>query len=235
MDGNSAAALVAALVPADPGSVASQAHAYIRDRVVSGAFPPGSRLTEEQLARDLGVSRTPVREAMRMLVSDGVLVFKPNRGTFVGAWSRDEIAQLFDLRVVLESEITALAAARMSDAETAALAKTQDELESRGCDLSTDNLARIARLNRAFHRIVAEASHKRRFVAMLANAIEMPIVQQTFRRYSPAQMARSFAHHRELIDAFRVRDAGWARNVISCHIHAAKHACLDHQADGGAG
>lgn len=218
---------VALPASAESGSVANHAYAYIRDRVISGEFPPGSRLTEEQLARDLGASRTPVREAMRMLVSDGVLKFRPNYGTFVGAWSPEEVAQLFDLRVVLEAEITALASVRITADEVAALARTQDELEARGCDLSAPNLERIARLNRDFHRIVADASHNQRFIAMLANAIEMPIVQQTFRRYSPTQMARSFAHHRELIDAFKARDAAWARNVISCHILAAKHARLD--------
>jgi DNA-binding GntR family transcriptional regulator len=211
----------------DAGSVARQAYDHIRERVISGAFAPGSRLTEEQLARDLGVSRTPVREAMRMLVADGALVLKPNYGTFVGAWNREEIAQLFDLRVMLESEITALAATSIGNGEIDQLVALQDELESRGCDLSFANLERIARHNREFHRIVATASAKPRLVAMLANAIEMPIVQQTFRRYSPAQMARSFAHHRELIDAFRAHDPAWARNVISCHIHAAKHARLD--------
>ncbi|MBL8386197.1 MAG: GntR family transcriptional regulator [Burkholderiales bacterium] len=212
---------------ADAGSVARQAHAYIRARVTSGAFAPGSRLTEEQLARELGVSRTPVREAMRMLVADGVLIFKPNVGTFVGAWNPEDVAQLFDLRLMLEGEVTALAAARFGSAGIEALGAIQDALESRGCDQSPANLERIARLNREFHRIVAEASAKPRLVAMLANAIEMPIVQQTFRRYTPAQLARSFAHHRELIDAFRARDSQWARSVISCHILAARHACLD--------
>jgi DNA-binding transcriptional regulator YhcF (GntR family) len=94
--------------------VARQAYRYIRERVISGAYAPGSRLTEEQLARELGVSRTPVREAVRQLAADGALVLKPNYGIFVGAWSRDEIAQLFDLRVMLESEITALAATNIS-------------------------------------------------------------------------------------------------------------------------
>lgn len=214
----------------DTGSVARQAYQYIRERVISGAYAPGSRLTEEQLARELGVSRTPVREAVRQLAADGALVLKPNYGIFVGAWSRDEIAQLFDLRVMLESEITALAATNIGADQIEQLVVLQDELESRGCDLSSGNIERIAAHNREFHRVVAAASAKPRFVAMLANAIEMPIVQQTFRRYSTAQMARSFAHHRELIDAFRARDAAWARNVISCHIHAAKHARLDSEA-----
>jgi DNA-binding FadR family transcriptional regulator len=75
--------------------------------------------------------------------------------------------------------------------------------------------------------LLAHASHNERLVAMLASAMEMPIVQQTFRRYRPQQLQRSFGHHRELIDALAAHDAPWARSVMSCHIHSAKHAMLE--------
>jgi len=61
---------------------------------------------------------------------------------------------------------------------------------------------------------------------MLAQAIEVPIVQQTFRSYSPARLARSFGHHRELIDAMSARDGAWAKAVMSSHIHSAKQTLL---------
>ena len=61
---------------------------------------------------------------------------------------------------------------------------------------------------------------------MLAKAIEVPIVQQTFRRYSARHLARSFGHHRELIDALRERDGAWAKSVMASHIHSAKHSLI---------
>ncbi|MES2537814.1 MAG: GntR family transcriptional regulator [Pseudomonadota bacterium] len=204
-----------------------RAYQYIKDRVISGAFSPGMRLTEEQLASELGTSRTPVREAMKTLVSDGALLFKPNYGTFVGSWTADEIAHAFDLRVILESEITLLATERIADHDIRNLIAIQDELESRGCDFSDRNLDRISLLNRKFHQVIAEASEQKRMIAMLSNAIEMPISQQTFRRYTESQLRRSFAHHRELIEAFIVRDKAWAKDIMRCHIRAAKHARLD--------
>ena len=100
------------------------------------------------------------------------------------------------------------------------------QIEARGADISEANTARIGRLNLEFHRQVAQASQNERLVTMLASAIEMPIVQQTFNRYSPRQLARSFAHHRELIDAFVARDGAWAKSVMSCHIHSAKQTLL---------
>jgi len=96
-------------------SSASQALAYIRERLMSGEFAAGTRLTEERLARDLGISRTPVREAIRTLVADGFLTFRPNAGAFVAEWSDEDIRQIFDLRTILESQIAEAAALTATD------------------------------------------------------------------------------------------------------------------------
>ncbi len=210
----------------DAGTTAHQAYQYIKARVISGSFAPGMRLTEEQLAREIGASRTPVREAMRLLMSDGFLLFKPNVGTFVRSWTPQEIGEIFDLRIVLEAEITRLAGLHIADADIDRLRAIQDQLEAHGANLSFEQLSDINRLNREFHRVIADASRNSRLVTMLTNSIEMPIVQQTFRRYTPMQMQRSFHHHRELIDAFAARDPDWARDVMSCHIHAARQVLL---------
>src|SRR5690606_27528129 len=121
--------------------------------------------------------------------------------------------QIFELRVLIEAEVAGQAAAAITQEEIAELARVQDEIEARGADTSLDNTTRIGRLNREFHRVLAEASRNERLVSTLASAIEMPIVQQTFRRYTPQQLARSFSHHRELVDALAAHDAAWARCV----------------------
>lgn len=208
-------------------STARETYSQIKERIIAGTFPAGTRLTEEGLAGEFGTSRTPVREAMRMLVADGFLDFKPNSGTFVRHWSRDEMKEIFDLRLFLESEIASLAAARITAGEVAQLRHIQDDLESRGVDLSEENLTRISALNREFHRMIGVASQNTRLVSMLTNAIEMPIVQRTFRRYTVEQLQRSFHHHRELIDAFDAHDANWARSAMHCHICSARYAMLE--------
>jgi DNA-binding GntR family transcriptional regulator len=210
----------------EPGTTAHQAYQYIKERVISGSFSAGMRLTEEQLAREIGASRTPIREAMRLLMSDGFLLFKPNVGTFVRSWTAEEIGEIFDLRIVLEAEITRLAGLRISDPDIERLRTIQRQLEAHGPSPSFEQLSSINKLNREFHRVIAEASQNKRLVAMLTNSIEVPIVQQTFRRYTPQQMQRSFQHHRELIDAFAARDSDWAHDVMSCHIRAARHVLL---------
>lgn len=207
-------------------NAADQAYAYVRERVISGDFGAGMRLTEWQIADALGTSRTPVREAMRRLVGDGVLRLRPNHGTFVGTYSEREIGELFELRAMLESEVAGVAARSITAAQIAQLEVLQGRIEERGADLARDNLERIGGLNREFHRVIAQASERPRMVDMLANAIEAPVVQQTFRRYTVAQLQRSFHHHRELIDAFTAADSSWARDAMSCHVRAARFAML---------
>ena len=207
-------------------NAADQAYAYVRERVISGDFAAGMRLTEWQIADALGTSRTPVREAMRRLVGDGILRFQPNYGTFVGSWTAKEIGELFDLRALLESEVAGEAARCISDEQLGRLKALQDRIEERGIELGRDNIERIAGHNREFHRIIAEASDRPRTVKMLTDAIEAPVVQQTFARYTAAQLQRSFHHHRELIDAFSARDTAWARDTMSCHVRAARFALL---------
>jgi DNA-binding GntR family transcriptional regulator len=207
-------------------NAADQAYAYVRERVISGDFAAGMRLTEWQVADALGTSRTPVREAMRRLVGDGILRFQPNYGTFVGSFTAKEIGELFDLRALLESEVAGAAARSISDEQIERLKAMQDSIEERGVDLGRENIERIAAHNREFHRIIAQASDSPRMVKMLTDAIEAPVVQQTFSRYTAAQLQRSFHHHRELIDAFSARDTAWARDTMSCHVRAARFAML---------
>lgn len=208
-------------------TVAARIYGAVKQQIIEGRYAPGARITEQQVAAEFNTSRTPVREAMRLLVADGFAVFKPNSGTVVREWSREQMREIFDLRVLIESEIAATAALHITDDELAELMRLQDEIESHGQRSRRESGSRIGPLNREFHRVIAQASRNERLASMLASAIEMPIVQRTFSRYSRRQLERSFGHHRELIDAFAVRDAAWARAVMSCHIHSAKQAMLE--------
>ena len=212
-------------------TVAARVYNAIKEQIIDGRCAPGSRLTEQFIAAEFKSSRTPVREAMRQLVADGFAVFKPNSGTVVRQWTKPQMSEIFDLRILIESEIAGLAARRISLQETDELTKLQHEIESGGADIGMENTVRIGPLNREFHRVIAQASQNERLVGMLANAIEIPIVQQTFRRYSSAQLARSFGHHRELIDAMRARNGDWAKSVLACHIQPAKPSLTGNPAE----
>lgn len=207
-------------------TVASRIYQNIKDQIIEGRYPPGMRITEQNVAAEFNSSRTPVREALRVLAADGFLVFTPNSGTVVREWVPGQVRELFDLRSLIESEIAGLAAQKISSKDIDKLKTLQDDIERHGALASTENANRISPINREFHQVIAQAGRNERLVLMLASAIEIPIVQQTFRRYSEKELRRSFSHHRELIDAFQARDSFWAKAVMSCHIHSAKHVLL---------
>lgn len=207
-------------------TVAARIYAEVRERIIDGRLPPGSRVTEQQVAGEFDTSRTPVREAMRLLAADGFVLFKPNSGTVVREWTAGQIHDIFQLRLLVEGEIAGQVAAHIAASAIDELEAVQDEIEARGPDTRAANAARVGTLNRRFHRIVADACRNEQLTGVLASAIAMPVVQQTFRRYSPRELSRSFAHHRELIDALRAGDGDWARSVMRCHIHAARQTLL---------
>ncbi len=201
-------------------------YAVIKERIIDGTYPPGQRLTEQSFADEFEASRTPVREAIRLLASEGYVVFRPNSGTVVRSWSVAELLEIFRLRARLEADICGNAALHINAEQIDRLCVLQDAIELEGTDNSEANTTRVSRLNREFHDLIAVASQQERMVAVLAKAIEVPVVHRTFRSYSPQQMQRSFSQHRELIDAFKAHDHDWAVAIMRCHIHAAKNAIL---------
>lgn len=201
-------------------------YAVIKERIIDGTYHPGQRLTEQSFADEFEASRTPVREAIRLLASEGYVIFRPNSGTVVRSWSVAELLEIFRLRARLEADICGNAALHINAEQIDRLCVLQDAIELEGTDNSEANTTRVSRLNREFHDLVALASQQERMVSVLAKAIEVPVVHRTFRSYSPQQMQRSFSQHRELIDAFKAHDHDWAVAIMRCHIHAAKNAIL---------
>ncbi len=215
-------------------TAASRIYQKIKDQIIEGRYPPGMRITEQNIAAEFSLSRTPVREALRMLAADGFLIFTPNSGTVVREWVPEQVRELFDLRSLIESDIARLASQKISAKEIDTLKALQDLIESQGTLATNGNANRISPINREFHQVIAQAARNERLILMLSSTIEIPIVQQTFRRYSEKELRRSFSHHRELIDAFHARDSVWAKSVMICHIHSAKHILLGQELVGTA-
>jgi DNA-binding GntR family transcriptional regulator len=203
--------------------MASRHSAYeaIRDRILDGTFAVDDHLVEADLAAQLDVSRTPVREALRRLASEGLVTFQPNRGARVAGWSEAELAEIFELRALLESYGARLAAARATDEDLdhmRELAGHMEELVASG----HEDFHQVALANNAFHLAVLRAAGNERLVSILSSLVHVPLVQRTFARYSPEAIQRSLAHHRECIEALACRDGLWAESVMRAHILAAR-------------
>ena len=205
-----------------PVTSAERALATLRDLIMGGELAPGARLGEVELADRLGVSRTPVREALSRLAAEGLVEIAPNRGARVVTWTVAELEGVFDLRAVLEPQLTAHAVPNAAAAdvdELDALARRMHEVGTPGPGQDLDALVP---LNRAFHdRLVALAAHPTLATA-LAAAIHLPIVRRNFLTYDEASLRRSLAHHSEIVAALRAGDAEWARAVMTSHIANAR-------------
>jgi DNA-binding GntR family transcriptional regulator len=203
-----------------------KAYAAIYEALTDGRLRPGERLAEERLAREIGVSRTPVREALRRLSAEGFVEFLPNQGGKVPFLSVDDIIEIFDLRVILESYAASLAAQKINAAQLQELDELCTQMEKSVVKLSPNYLEEISANNRRFHRILIEATRGQRLSRILTQVIEMPLMLDTYYRFSADDMNRSMRHHRELTLALASHDANWAEAVMRVHIQSARNVYL---------
>ncbi len=204
-----------------------RAYRWIRSRIVSGDHPVGGRLKEEELSEAIGVSRTPVREALQKLAAEGIVEFVPHRGAYVATWSATDIEEIFDLRARLESYGARRAANGVSHEEIVRLRSLANQMDAAAREGSANAADLVAELNNEFHQIIVEAAHSDRLAPLVTGLIQVALVHRTFRRYSPRHLARSLAHHHELVDALEARDPEWAESVMHSHVRAALAALLD--------
>ncbi|WP_018331262.1 GntR family transcriptional regulator [Actinomycetospora chiangmaiensis] len=204
------------------GRASERAHLALRDEILRGALPPGTRLGEVELADRLGVSRTPVREALSRLAAEGLVEVLPHRGARVVDFSTDDLDAIFDVRLALEPRATGRAAARVTATDLADL----DDLATRmlviGAPGPDQDLDALVGLNREFHARLLAAAAAPALSTALANVVHLPVVLRTFHAYDPASLQRSLAHHAEIVAALRVADAEWATAVMRSHIRNAR-------------
>lgn len=200
----------------------AQAYEAIRERILSGALAPGAQLKEEELALLCGVSRTPVREALRRLEAELLVRRSDSQRTYVAEWSLDDVDEIFVLRAMLEGHAAARAARRITPAQIVELRSINEAITAAIRGPAVDVQAFLAG-NATFHAVILDAAGSARLTAMLGGLIEQPIVRQTALRYSSAELSRSQAEHAELIAALEKRDSDWARAVMTGHIRRAFH------------
>jgi DNA-binding GntR family transcriptional regulator len=203
-----------------------KAYLAIRDGIVSGVYGPGTHLTAQDLAAASGMSRTPVREAMRRLHSEGLISFIPHRGAFVAHLDERDIYKIYDLRVVLESYAAEAAAREADDAAVDELERLANQMMNTFERGHPDAVEEVARVNNVFHKRIVSAASNPRLEVALASIVEVPLVLRTFRRYNPVELRRSMTQHLELVDAIRARDEAWAKSVMTSHILSGRNALI---------
>jgi DNA-binding GntR family transcriptional regulator len=198
-------------------SVVDQVHAELLERIVAGELPPGSRLRQEALADELGVSRTPLREALARLVSEGLVEFAPNRGATVARRDFTDMEQAWRARLVIEPGAARLAAERCA----AEAIERMQETVGRQRDVADDVAASFA-LNRQFHlELVAAAgnAHLLQFAELLwLSRIGLPIFAHQAR--DRAQVLAWADDHEAILDAVASGSAVRAERLTRDHVAA---------------
>ena len=201
-----------------------KAYQTVRERIVRGVYPAASRITEQEVAAAAGVSRTPVREALRKLHAEGLLEFIPHQGAIVTEWTSADRDDVFELRALLESYGAARAARRMSEAGIVELRQLAEDQYHETVSKTPGYLVRIGDLNSQFHRRIHEFAGSSRLVSALASLIEAPLMMKTFESYQDDDLVRSSSHHLELVRALEARDGDWSAALMRSHILGARGA-----------
>ena len=208
------------------------AYATIRAMILSGEVRSGEKLSEEALASRCGVSRTPVREALRRLETELLIRRSDTLRSFVADWSIADVEDNFILRGLLESYAARRAAERIQPAQLGALQAINARL-SGFVQPATPDVAGFLDANREFHAGLLEAAASPRLTAALARVIEQPVVWRTAQHYGRENLLRSFSEHEELLSALDKRDGDWAEAVMRAHIRRAFHTYAEaHAGDG---
>lgn len=207
-------------------TAADRVYQIIKKRILDGEYPAGSYVREATIGQELALSRTPIREALRRLVSDGWVEAIPHHGARVVAWTQRDVEEVFELRVLLEPQVVRRAAPRIGDERLATLdglAGRMEALCARGDDASVDE---IAQLNNRFHAELVAAADSPRLQRLLETIVQIPVSRRSFHRYTRDELLGSMQHHRELIRALSLGDGEWAASVMRAHILAARAAQL---------
>ncbi len=194
----------------------------LREAIIQGILKPGERLMELQLAEELGVSRTPVREAIRKLELEGFVVMIPRKGAYVAGITYKDITEVFEVRAALESLAAGLAAERITDEELDKLERSVVQIG----EVVDNDLEAIVRYDTEFHEIIYKASRNKRLKAIVLNLHEQI---QRFRMTTLAQPGRTkhaLEEHKKIVDAISERNVELASALAGEHIANAENSLL---------
>jgi len=211
----------------------------IRARIISGEFGLGAAISEGALATEFGVSRTPVREALKQLQTEGLVKIRPRVGTFVSMPSRGEIIELFQMREILEGAAARILAGRGPVPELDLL---RENILKSDAALAANDVATYIDLVSEFHQLIVLGSGNSKLVAhytMLMNQLAFPRLVSASLSV-PGRFAKSEDEHRHMLDIIETKDGATAEQFMRHHVRASQEALLEAmpfsaQTDGKAG
>jgi DNA-binding GntR family transcriptional regulator len=218
---------------AGSGGNAEFAYQQIRRAIVEGRYRPGQRLIERNISQEFGLSRTPVRESLRRLEAEGLVLTSLHRGATVHPVTASDVVDVYELRAPLESLAARRAATRANVDDVAELDHVLGAFEE-AMMVTTgtpEAVARVDETNAQFHRSLLEIADHQRLRHLLSGAVDLPQVLQTSRGFSSAERVRSNLFHRLIRDAVAAHEPDRAARLMSEHVFMARDTLLAHLRD----
>lgn len=205
-------------------SLKDQVYRRLRDAIAEGVLAPGDRLVEQELAEQLGVSRTPVREALQKLANEGLVSMLPRRGVVVESLSADDVDEIFRIREVLEGLAGYLAATRADEAVLAHM----DAIvaESAAANQKGDEEA-VVELNRRFHELVVAASKSARLEELIHIVLSQISHYRQMTMTSSSRRDAAVPEHKKIVEALRRRDPADAEACLREHARNARRTVME--------
>jgi DNA-binding GntR family transcriptional regulator len=195
----------------------------LREAIVAGTLKPGERLMEIQLAEELGVSRTPVREAIRKLELEGFVIMIPRRGTYVADLSIKDVNEVFEIRTALDVLAAGLAVERITEEELEQLERLLVQI---GAYIELEDIEKIVEADGQFHDILYRASRNDRLVGIINNLREQFTRFRSISMAYPGRIKNTIEEHRQLVEAIAQRNVALAQQLAREHMENAEQTLL---------
>ena len=195
----------------------------LRQRIFAHELTPGTWIDEQKLAEQYGISRTPLREALKVLASEGLVELKPRRGCYVTEISRQDLDDIFPLMAMLEGRCAAEAANRASPTDIAALRENHERLESAARDGRIDAFFEA---NQEFHKKIQELSGNRWLLSVIQDLRKVLKLSRLHSLSLEGRLQQSLDEHRQIMAALAARNAAEAERLMHDHLQSGREALV---------
>jgi DNA-binding GntR family transcriptional regulator len=191
----------------------------LRSRILAHTLPPGSWIDEQSLAAEYGISRTPLREALKVLAAEGLVTMKLRRGAYVTEVSERDLSEVFHLLALLESDAAATVAQRASDAQLAELEALHQALER-----TVDDRDAFFKANEQFHMKLLQIADNRWTQQTVGDLRRVMKLNRHHSLFKQGRLEASLDEHREIMDALKARNAQRVQQLMQQHISHGREA-----------
>lgn len=212
--------------PVDATSLVEEAYGALKTAIRENVFPPGHQAAEPDIAQQLGMSRTPVHEAIIRLQEEGLVQVLPRRGVLVCAISADDVREIYDVLIAVEGMAASLLAGLPENAADPAIEALERETDAMESALQGEDLRAWAAADERFHQLLTERCGNRRLARMATTVMDQSHRARLFTLHLRPSPTASAAEHRKITDAIRGGDAVAAETAARSHRARARDALL---------